>query len=98
MTNQELTRLLRTKGYKRVTLETDNGEPKHIIPIAVDCISMPRKTSLSTLCPHRKVWDWDGLPYAQPKTGQVSRQERIVPDCFSRVCCHSCKGKQAGKR
>lgn len=28
MTNQELTRLLRTKGYKRVTLETDNGEPK----------------------------------------------------------------------
>lgn len=28
MTNQELTRLLRTKGYKRVTLETDSGEPK----------------------------------------------------------------------
>lgn len=28
MTNRELIRLLRTKGYKRVTLETDNGTPK----------------------------------------------------------------------
>lgn len=28
MTNQELIKLLRTKGYKRVTVETDNGEAK----------------------------------------------------------------------
>ena len=28
MTNQELIKLLRTKGYKRVTVETDNGEVK----------------------------------------------------------------------
>ena len=28
MTNRELIRLLRTKGYRKVTLETDRGEPK----------------------------------------------------------------------
>lgn len=28
MTNQELIRLLKTKGYKRVALETDNGDPQ----------------------------------------------------------------------
>ena len=27
MKNSELIKLLKTKGYKRVTLETDNGEP-----------------------------------------------------------------------
>lgn len=28
MTNQELIRLLGTKGYRKVTLETDRGESK----------------------------------------------------------------------
>ena len=38
MKNSELIKLLKTKGYKRVTLETDNGERIHSIPTAVDCI------------------------------------------------------------
>lgn len=28
MTNQELIKLLKMNGYRKVTLETDNGEPK----------------------------------------------------------------------
>lgn len=28
MTNQELIKLLKMNGYRKVTLETDNGEPR----------------------------------------------------------------------
>jgi len=55
MTNRKLIRLLRTKGYKRVTLETDNGEPKTFYTYRRGLHINATKNLSFHIVPHRKA-------------------------------------------
>lgn len=98
MTNRELIRLLRTKGYKRVTLETDNGEPKTFYTYRRGLhINATRNLSFHIMPPSQSL-GLGRFATCATKDGESSQTGTDCPGLFFHACCHSCKGKQARKR
>lgn len=86
MKKKEIIQELKRYGYSRVNIDTDRRTSKHSIPIVEVFISTVRKTCHSTSFRHRKVSDWDGLPYALHGTEKAHSWEQTMLRSFSSGC------------
>ena len=93
MTNRELIRLLGTRGYRKVTLETDRGESKTFYTYRRGLHINATKNLSFTSYPNPKVLGWGGLPSVRQKTEKAPNWEQTGRSCFFHDSSPYCKGK-----
>lgn len=99
MTNREIIRELKRRGYSRVDIDTDNRAAKTFYTYRGGLhINGTRETCHSISYLHRTVSDWDGLQYAPPGTGKAHSWGQTKPRSFSGGCSPSSKVREKRKR
>ena len=100
MTNREIIRELKRRGYSRVDIDTDRTEEpqRHSTPTVAGFTSTVRETCHSISYRYRTASDWDGLQYALPGTGKVHSWGQTKPRSFSGGCLPSSKVREKRMR
>ena len=97
MTNREIIRELKHRGYSRVDIDTDSRAAKTFYTSVAGFISTVRETCHSISYRHRTVSDWDGLQYAPPGTGKAHSWGQTMTHSFSKGCSPSSKVREKSK-
>ena len=98
MTNREIIRELKRRGYSRVDIDTDSRAAKTFYTYRGGLHINGTEDLSFHIVPHRTVSDWDGLQYAPPGTGKAHSWGQTMPRSFSGGCSPSSKVREKRMR
>lgn len=93
MTNRELIRLLGTRGYRKVTLETDRGESKTFYTYRRGLHINATKNLSFHIVPQSQSLGLGRFAVCATKTEKAPNWEQTGRSCFFHASSPYCKGK-----